>query len=178
MRWLFAKLLWLPQAWLVWVLYSVVSSALAEGQPLTSDGVIEPIIGVIIFVVMVSAMQNKLLEGRPRRRKLSRPKPSPRPAAIAQTAPVAPQKLSERRFAPIPWAESVEHDTMPQTATLPDRLRSFIVNGDQAIHAPLSVQTPPASSEEVPAPVEDGLNTSDQQEPPERGRYIPAQRSD
>ncbi|MCE8000863.1 MAG: hypothetical protein HEP70_18580 [Rhodobiaceae bacterium] len=132
MRWLLAQILWVPKLILLGLLvflgYSYFTRMLSGIEAAMHAGI------VVAMMVAVDKSQERLLRRRPRFPRVRLPKPSKKATAPPVAAPMTAQASQERRFAPVPLAEAIEHQTSAPTPVLSDRMRAFIERGDRAIH--------------------------------------------
>ncbi len=162
-KWLLGHLLWLPK---LGVIGTLIYLGYDYFNGLTGfSGIDVAMLGgmLVAALVIIENQQEKLLKRRTRLRLPKRSKKAP--VAPPPEAPTAPVKPVERRFAPVPVAEAVEHQLHAPRSAMPDHLRRFVEDGDRAIHRPPA----PASSSSAAVMPADGPTS----EPADLGRPRP-----
>ncbi len=134
MKWLLAKILWIPKAGAALFLCFFVWAGLQSGDQWANLGL--PILSMVFFIVFIEGWQRRLLKHYVRPQSLDRPPRQSKPDPAPIVAPVTPQAPPERRFAPIPVAETQTAPVQPARAVMPDHVRQFVERGDRAISRP------------------------------------------
>lgn len=131
MRWLLAKLLYLPILGIS--LFAVVYfyNAIVMGQGIT------PHLGVflVMFVALnvLAWLQHWLLKPRKKRAKPNKGSPKPAPLPVAEELPQSPATTPERHFAMPPMATTERPTVTVGRSTISPRLRRFVLDGEQEI---------------------------------------------
>ncbi len=133
MRWLFAKLLYVPLLGLALFAAGYFYNVIVVGQGITQH------LGVFLalFVAMnaIAWVQGWLLRPRRKRERAPRAPPRPEPLPVVEELPRSPVTPPERRFAVPPIVQGEVPTIAANASTMSPRLRRFIVSGDQAISA-------------------------------------------
>lgn len=131
MRWLIAKLLYLPLFGLSLFAAAYFYQVIVAGQGITEH------LGVfaVLFVALnaIVWVQNWLQRPRRRREKVLETPPRPVPLPMVEELPQAPAKPPERRFAMPPMAEPQMPVIAANAPTISEKLRRFVIQGDEAI---------------------------------------------